>query len=321
MFHSGPILLIDALNLFARHYIRNPAMSSHGHHAGGIVGFMNALRFLVQHVHPSVIYIAWEGGGNKRRKAIFPGYKQNRRPPKLNRYYEGEIPDSAENRVQQITALVNLLKDTPVCQIYVEDCEADDVIGYLARNRFKGKKKIIASSDRDYYQLLDEDTMMYSWTSKTLVSHHDVLNEFKISAKNFIVAKVICGDGSDNIPGVKGVGFKTLAKRFPDLASEKELSVYDIVESAKKFGPKGPKMASNIVSNIDVIERNWRLMYLDISNLAAMQVRKIDASIDTFQPKSDKLSFMRSLQKEGLLTFDAHDFFNALLLDGLYEGY
>ncbi len=314
MFPNGPILLIDAMNLFARHYIRNPAMSSHGHHAGGIVGFMGSLKYLAGRVHPSTVYIAWEGGGSYRRRSIFPEYKLNRKPPKLNRYYEGEIPDSPENRVYQIKALVGLLRHVPVCQIYVEDCEADDVIGYLSRNKFSGSKKVIASSDRDFYQLLDKDTLMYSWTSKSFVSKDDVLKEFNISTANFAVAKVVCGDGSDNIPGVRGVGFKTLAKRFPELALEKELRPSDIIEAAKKLGPKGPKMAVNIASNVDLIERNWRLMYLDVSNLAAMQIRKIDAAVETFRPQTDKLSFMRDLQKEGLPTFDAHEFFDSLAL-------
>lgn len=289
-------------------------MSSHGHHAGGIVGFMNAIKYLSQLVHPSAIYIAWEGGGSCRRRAIFPDYKLNRKPPKLNRYYEGEIPDTAENRVYQIKALVGLLKHVPVCQIYVEDCEADDVIGYLSKNSFREQKKIIASSDRDFYQLLNEHTLMYSWTSKSFVSHDDVLREHNITAQNFIIAKVVCGDGSDNIPGVRGVGFKTLAKRFPDLATPRELSTRDIIEQAQKFGPKGPKMAANIAVNADLIERNWRLMYLDVSNLAAMQIRKIDGAVETFRPQKDKLSFMRDLQKEGLPTFDAHEFFDALAL-------
>jgi len=304
---GGPILLVDAMNLFARHYIRNPNMSSHGHHAGGVVGFLHAIKYLVQLVHPSAVYIAWEGGGSSRRRAIFPGYKLNRRPPKLNRYYEGEIPDTAENRVYQIKALVGLLKHIPVCQIYVEDCEADDVIGYLAKNNFKDKKKVIASSDRDFYQLLNDKTLMYSWTSKSFVSHVDVLAEHNIAAHNFAVAKVICGDGSDNIPGVKGVGFKTLAKRFPDLASERELSTRDIIEQAQRFGHKGPKMIASIAANADVIERNWRLMYLDSSNLAAIQIRKIDAAVDCFVPHMNKIELMKALNQEGLLNFDVHD--------------
>lgn len=306
---NNPVLIIDALSLFSRHYVRNPAMSIHGHQAGGIIGFLNGLAFITEQLKPSVTYIVWEGGGSSRRRSLFPDYKQNRRPPKLNRYYEDDIPDSTENRVHQIGFLVELLKNVPVCQLFVDDCEADDVIGYLCRNTLKEKRKFIASSDRDFYQLLDEKTLIYSWSSKKYLGLDEVKAQFSIAPENFVLAKAIAGDPSDNIPGVKGAGFKTLAKRF-DLLT-KNVSINDILTICENSSSKSPKIYSHIYENADLIKRNWKLMYLDVSNLAAIQIKKIEAIVASHEPKKHKMQFMRMLIEEGLQAFDSHEFFSA----------
>ena len=86
--HDRPILVVDALNLFMRHFVVNPAMSDAGVHVGGWIGFLRSLRLLAEKIAPSQIIVAWEGGGSPRRRAIFADYKSNRRPQKLNRFYE-----------------------------------------------------------------------------------------------------------------------------------------------------------------------------------------------------------------------------------------
>lgn len=310
---SDTVLFIDAMSLFVRHYVRNPAMTTHGQQAGGIVGFLNALRQLIEEIRPRQTYVIWEGGGSSRRRAIFPEYKSNRRPPKLNRYYEDDIPDSNENRIYQIKTLINVLKSTPICQLFIEDCEADDVIGFLVRNRFKNDKKIIASSDRDFYQLIDENTMIYSWASKKFLGTAEVLKQFNILPENFVLAKAICGDNSDAIPGVSGIGFKTLAKRF-DLFS-KQVTLNDIlIECETKQRESKVKVFSQISKEVELIKRNWRLMYLDTSNLAAAQVRKIDAVVESFKPSRNKMQMMRTLLDEGLGAFDSHEFFSVFTI-------
>ncbi len=304
------ILIIDALNLFSRHYIRNPAMSTLGHQAGGVVGFLNALKYLINIIAPTDVFVIWEGGGSLRRRAIYSDYKKNRKPPKLNRYYEKDIPDSSENRIQQIKLLVELLKNVPVRQIFINDCEADDVIGYICRNSFREKKKYIASSDRDFYQLLDENTMIYSWTTKKFIGFEDVKNEFNISPKNFALAKAICGDPSDNINGIKGVGFKTVAKHL-DVKSDDEISVEELINVCIHRSDKTHKIYTQIYNNIDLIKRNMKLMYLDTNNLSSLQIRKIENSISSPKNSKNKLLLMKMLINDGLSSFDAQDFYSA----------
>ena len=287
-------------------------MSADGHHMGGVVGFLNSTKSLVELVHPSTVIVAWEGGGSHKRRAIFPEYKAHRRPPKLNRFYEGEIPDTAENRAYQVGALVALLKELPVCQVYIEDGEADDVIGYLCRNTLKAAPKVIASSDKDLYQLLDENTKIYSFTTKGFIRAPDVVDLFGISAANFAVAKAFCGDPSDGIPGIKGLGFKTLVKTFPQLGGEIDVSVHELIEQAKSI-EKPSRVVARIVENADLIKRNFAIMYLDTSNLAPMQIRKIDAVVSSHVPKKNHMQFMRQLIKEGLQSVDAQSILSAFV--------
>lgn len=308
-----PHLLIDALNLFSRHYARNPSMSTLGHQAGGIVGFLNSLKFLTNLVIPSSIIVVWEGGGSARRRAIYPGYKNDRRPPRLNRYYGDDIPDTHENRMHQVRFLVDVLAYLPVCQLFIEDCEADDVIGYLCRNTLNDSRKVIASSDRDYYQLLDARTMMYSWSSKRFVGPQEAHAELGIPARNIALARAICGDRSDNIPGVRGVGLKTLAKRLPMLAEDADVTLDDVLAECSKMPPRSPRVYPDIIAGADLIRRNFKLMYLDTSNLAAVQVQKIDAMIKSFNPTKNKMKLMKMLLDEGLGSFDVHELFSAFL--------
>ena len=84
---ARPLLIIDSLNLFTRHFIANPTISENGNHIGGIVGFLKAIQLLSERFSPSDIYVVWEGGGSPRRRAIQSSYKDMRRPQRLNRFY------------------------------------------------------------------------------------------------------------------------------------------------------------------------------------------------------------------------------------------
>jgi len=308
-----PVLIFDALNVFMRHYAANPTMSDNGSHSGGTVGFMKNIRLLCEKINPEAVIVVWEGGGSLRRRALFKEYKAGRKPPKMNRYYEDDIPDSTQNRNYQISLLVKLLSFVPIKQIYVGDCEADDVIGYLVKNRLTDRSVIIVSSDKDYYQLLSTGVTQWSPGQKKMITPDIVRDKFGISVTNFCTARSIIGDKSDNIDGVRGAGFKTLAKRFPELEHKDFTSVNDIIRLAKMRGEDSKiKIFERICSASEVIRRNWRLMHLDTMNLSATHIEKISNIFNTSSLKRNKIGLMRLLIQEGLTSFDADSFFMAL---------
>ena len=305
------ILLIDSANLFVRHYCANPAMSATGIHMGGFVGFMYTIKNLVEMTNAKKLIVVWEGGGSARRKQIYPDYKAGRKPPKMNRFYGEDIPDSDENRDDQIKAIIRCLKHVPAIQIYVGECEADDIIAYYCRGAFKDEEKIIVSSDKDYYQLLDDTTRIFRPGKKIFVSRDDVVKEFGISPRNFSLAKALCGDGSDNIPGVKGVGFKTIAKRFPAMAHTDNNFDVDLLMSECKTHSVTSKVKAfkSILESEEMIKRNMRLVELDGSMLTPKQIRKADFALDTFEPAKNKIDLIRELVSLGLGDFNVDAFF------------
>jgi len=313
-----PVLIVDALNVFTRHFVVNPSMSDQGHHVGGFMGFMKGLRLLCERIRPSKVVVVWEGGGAPRKTAIFKDYKQSRRPQRLNRFYS-DIPDTIENRNRQVTLTVDALKNVPIVQMYVSDCEADDVIGYLVKYAFKDNGVVIASSDKDMYQLVNNRVTQWSPGQKKFIDTETIIDKLGIHPNNFCTARCFIGDPSDGLPGIKGAGFKTMAKRFPELRLEADVSVDDIIKkSQESILTSKVKVFQSIVDNSTVARRNWKVMFLGTSNLSGTQINKICGVINTFKPNRDKISLMRLLLREGINDFDVDTFY--MTINSSYAG-
>lgn len=287
-----------------RHYVAHPAMSENGEQTGGLVGFYNNLSRLIVRTRPESVYVIWEGGGSKRKRDLYKEYKKGSRPQKLNRYYE-DIPDSFANRGYQLKKLIELLKITPVKQIYVEDAEADDAIGYMCTYKLKNKNKIIVSSDHDYYQLINKNTIVWSPTLKAFVDDKKVLDRFAVHPNNFCLAKSVVGDSSDNIPGVKGVGYKSLVKCFSKFRNEEPYYIDELISDAKILKMKSKrKIFPAIESSEELIRRNWRLVLLDLNNLSHDQVKKIDQSLENLNLTWNNMNAHKIINQDGIRGID-----------------
>ena len=299
------VLIIDGLNLFTRHFIANPAMSDNGEHVGGIVGFFNAMMHLVEKCKPEGVIVVWEGGGSVKKRGIYKEYKNKSKPQNLNRYYSEDIPSTYENRNLQLRTLIKILSSLPICQTYIEGAEADDAIGYLCKYILKEKNKIIVSSDHDFYQLIDDKTIIWSPTIKGFVNEAKVIERFGVHPVNFYLAKSIAGDTSDNIPGVKGVGYKTLSKRFQKFTEESEYILSDLLLEAKsKVNNKGPRVFSSIVNEENLIKRNIKLVLLDSDNLSISHIKKLENDIENFAPTWNNKDVHKILRESTIKSID-----------------
>ena len=308
MLSTRPVLIVDGQNLFIRSWAAYPQMSSHGYQMGGCIGFLKTLRRIVNELQPSMVIVAWEGGGSQRRRAIFPEYKLGRRPEKLNRFYGEDIPDSDENRKHQMIALLEMLKSVPVCQVYASDCEGDDIVAFLCTGPYRSTNKVIVSSDKDMYQLVDGMTHIYSLHKKKVVTTDDIFEEYRVRPSKFALAKALCGDPGDNVPGIKGLGFKTVAKRFPFLGTDDEIFLQDVFSYCETHSDEST-VYKRIVEQRDDVERNWKLVYLDGSMLSAHQISKLQNALNTFRPSVNRMGLLRTLLKEGIQDFDVEEFF------------
>jgi|SRR3990167_3147855 len=298
-----PVLILDAMNVFIRAWSAYPQLNVDGEPVGGSVGFLKTLRKLVYETQPRAVYVAFEGGGSQKRRAIYPEYKLGRRTERLNRFYGEDIPSTDENRHVQILSLLGFLKKLPVCQLYVSDCEGDDLVAYLCRVKFRDEPKVIASSDKDMYQLLDDKTRVYSLHKKTYVTSDDVFEEFRVTSEHFAIAKALVGDVSDNVPGVKGCGFKTVSTLFPLLGSASEVLLQDVIDYAASHVDES-KMFKKIIDHEADIKRNYRLMFLDGGMLSAQQAARVDAAIAAHEPTIDRVGLLKLLIDAGIHDFD-----------------
>jgi DNA polymerase-1 len=260
---------------------------------------------LVEKCKPESVIVVWEGEGSNKKRGLYSDYKKNSRPQRLNRYYEDDIPATYQNRSFQIKTLISILACVPVCQTYIAGAEADDAIGYLCKYLLKDKNKIIVSSDHDFYQLVDDNTIIWSPTLKSFVDKHKVIERFGIHPNNFCLAKSIVGDTSDNIPGVKGVGYKSLAKRFQKFTESQEYMLYDLViDSKSMIKKKGPKIFESICNSEDLIKRNNRLVLLDTNNLSISHIKKLESDIENFKPLYDNMNIHRLLKASSITNID-----------------
>jgi DNA polymerase I len=293
------VLLIDGLNEFMRGWCANPLQSATtGDVIGGVVGFLKTLSFLTYKIRPSKIVIAWEGkDSSKKRKKILPEYKFGRSPAKPNRFYEESPDDALENKKLQLSMLFKYLNNIPVYSVFVDGLEGDDIIGYLSSEYFSGHKKIILSNDKDFFQLLDGETIIYRSIKREYIANKYVVSKFGILPENFAVARSIDGDVSDNISGVKGFGFKTIIKYFPMLG-EKETTIDDLVDHAESFENKGA-LLERFLENIDVVRTNYRVITLDNSLVSLNQIKKIEYALNK-SLRYDKMELLKEFAKDGI---------------------
>jgi len=298
------VMIVDAMNLFVRCFIASPLISQ-GQHVGGIAGFVQSLNKMIFENNPSECIVVWEGGGSLRRRQIFPEYKGKRKPQRLNRFQETGVIDTIDNRNWQIKSIIEILNYLPIRQIYISDCEADDIIGYLTKYHYRDQKVLIVSSDHDYLQLVNENVKIWSPTLKDYVDRGWVLNRYQITPQNFCLARCFSGDKSDMIQGVEGVGIKTLIKSFPQFSSEDEVEIDQILDFAKESAKTSKKkIYANIVSSESLIRRNFQLMYLDVSNLSGNQLGKLISSMEMPIPNGHKMNLFKSMIRCGIQTID-----------------
>jgi len=299
-----PVVLVDGLNIFTRHFVANPTMSGAGNHVGGLIGFLKNVRYLCEKFNPEAVCIAWEGGGSARRRAVRKNYKDNRRPIKLNRFYE-DLPNTYQNRDAQLVDLIAFLRQLPVMQIYVPDCEGDDIIAHLANNTFRQDVCMIISSDKDLYQCISDRVNQWSPGRKKIMTPDSVLEEFGVLASNFALTRAFVGDSSDGIVGIKGAGFKTMAKRFPMLATKESVILEEIFEHSKTNNVKrSPAIYSRIDKDHDLIRDNMKLMTLEGKNLSGTQALKINSIVDSYDFVPNKMNLFRLFMSREIKNFD-----------------
>lgn len=196
------IYLIDGHALIFKMYyafIRRPMINSKGIDTSILFGFTKYILELIEREKPTHLAVAFDPPGGTFRNSIYPEYKATRE----------ETPQLVIDSLEPLTELCKALR-IPV--MMVPGYEADDVIGSMSRKCEKeGFTVYMVTPDKDYGQLISDHVIQYkpgkAGGERELVDREAICRKYGIQRPEQVIDMLtICGDTSDNVPGVKGVG-------------------------------------------------------------------------------------------------------------------
>ena len=252
-------LLVDGSNLLLLSSSGDKTLSSSGTEIGGIFQFFLQLKLLLQKGNFRYVYVFWDGKDDGiLRKKIYFDYKANRDKDfeeeglsdymkevnkrvkfMQNKFFKKEDPIKLQEKQKhkeifywQRDIIMQMLEELFVRQCVCEETEADDFIGYYVSRKKPNEKIVIVSNDRDLTQLIAEDVIVYVQSLKAFVNTKNHTDIMGYNYQNVVLKKMICGDTSDNIKGIKGVGEKTLLTNFDEIKKRK-VTLEEVIEKAK----------------------------------------------------------------------------------------
>lgn len=250
--HEGPsgkgsILLIDGHAFAYRAFfaIRN-LRSPQGAPTNAIYGFIQMVRRLRERLQPVGCLVLWDGGLSADRVQMLPGYKANR----------PEMPADLESQLDEINKYLDAVGMPWVVR---DGVEADDLIATLARRFEKqGRLTVIASSDKDFMQLVGDAVLLSNPGDKTgeLWGKDRVRSKTGVAPDQIVDWLSLIGDSVDNIQGVPGIGPKTAASLLGRFGSiERLYGSLDQVEN--------DRIRTLLAASREIVERNRSLILLD----------------------------------------------------------
>lgn len=284
-------LLVDGSNLLEIVFSSNKKLSTNGVEVGAVFGFLLQLKILLKKGNFRYVYVFWDGDNSgELRYSYNIEYKANRdknfSDSNLSDYMKAlndrisymeekiygkkkqkEDTKDKDNFFYQRNIIMECLEELCIRQCLCDETEADDFIGYYVKNKKPEENIVIFSNDRDLSQLIHkseynpekDDVILAIKPPKSDIRFINSKNHTEVMGYNYqnvVLKKIICGDTSDNIKGIKGVGEKTLFDNFPEL-KQRKVSLNEIIEGAKvinenrvKEKKKPLKWVDNIVNAV-----------------------------------------------------------------------
>lgn len=299
---SSTLLIVDASHLLHR-VLHVEEIAKLGKF-GGIFGFLRSLYWALEQQDVIGRCVAiWDGGLSERRLALLPEYKEHRRVVDGNIDEKGEAHRRDFNRCRgHLNAMLPLLA---VPSVIVDKREGDDVI-YEAREvwrRMEAGNVVIISEDKDFVQMVDEATTLYRPISRVRVEHRGFEETVGIPRDRYLLYKSLCGDKSDNIATVPGVGEKTAREITLSVPSTSWDDIVSYCESHKS------SRVRKVAEGIDIVKRNHEMIRLGAEAFTQEEVREIKRALTVpTNSNLDELQGLFSIMK-----------FNSLLQRGFYD--
>lgn len=272
-------LLIDGSNILEASYHGCKKTSKYNREVGGIYQFLLQIKIMLHKANFRYVYVFWDGDrSGQKRYDIYPLYKQNRgktyddknlseymkRVNERVRYMEEKAfgkkkhknDTEREEIFYQMSVVMDCLEELFIRQYVFDEVEADDLIAFYTANKSDNERIVIMSNDRDLIQLISNDVIIYIQSLKKFVNQKNCVNILGYDYRNIVLKKIICGDASDNIKGIRHIGEKTLFKYFPEF-SKRKVELEEIINKAKYINESRVKehkkpllWAENIVNSV-----------------------------------------------------------------------
>lgn len=287
-------LLIDGSSLLELVFNKSKKTSSDGQEIGAIFAFLLQLKILLQKGNFRYVYCFWDGDNSGQlRYDLNSDYKANRdknyvdnnlsdymkevnaRISYMQKKIYGDMnrkpsksDEEKENFHWQREILIQCLDELFIRQCLYDGTEADDFIAYYVGHKKPEENIVIFSNDRDLSQLIHKSTLNPEKDDVILaikkprqegiqfINSRNHTEMMGYNYQNVALKKIICGDVSDNIKGIKGVGEKTLFDNFPQF-KERKVTLDEVIDGARKINEdraknkqKPLKWAENIVNHV-----------------------------------------------------------------------
>lgn len=203
------ILIIDGSNITHSSFHAMSQLSHQGTKIGGVYGLIKLVLEPPKNLNIDSLVVVFDSGTKCFRHDIYAEYKSHRK-----------IID--EDLIQNLELIYVLLHHLDIRTYMLENEEADDVIATLSMNwSSQGHKITIFSKDKDFQQLVSENIQILNKEKghDKLITHLNFKKHFDLNQNQFRDFLAICGDSSDNVQGVRGVGPVTAVKLLKEYGS------------------------------------------------------------------------------------------------------
>lgn len=253
------VYIIDGSGYIFRAYyaIQQSLTTSSGLPTNALYGFTKMLLGFIERVSKDVeespvVYVVFDAGRKNFRHDLYPEYKANR----------AACP---EDLVPQMPYFPKIAEALGFHVLQKEGYEADDVIATIIKKyeAIKTPGLTIVSADKDLTQLVNDSVTMWDPMRDRLFNEEEVLKHFGVKPSQMRDYLSIVGDTSDNVPGVKGVGPKTVAQLFHIFSSLDDL-LHNLNRVSELKDLRGAKsVQTKLESNLDNIRLSYQLVSLD----------------------------------------------------------
>jgi DNA polymerase-1 len=219
------VFLVDGHSYLYRAFHATPYMSnSKGVPTNTTYAFISMLKKLLNEEKPDTLIVVFDSKAPSFREEISKAYKAQRPP----------MPDNLSVQIPYVKMVMEAM-GIPVLE--KEGFEADDIIGTIVEKfREENVQIYIVTGDKDMMQLVSDRVFIRDTMKNLLIGEQEVMEKFCVKPSLMTDYLALCGDASDNIPGVPGVGEKTAKELIESIGSIDE--IYERLEEVKKASVK-----------------------------------------------------------------------------------